>query len=71
MVTLKVLVNGSGAVERVCVQSGDPKLVKTSVEAAQRSKFVPILVNEKPVPYLERTLRFNYVLAAERAATVR
>jgi len=71
VVALKLLVNGSGNVEQVCVQSGDPKLIKTSEEAARKSTFAPILINGKAVPYFERTLRFNYVLSAERAVTVR
>jgi len=67
VVALSLLVNGSGNVEQVCVQSGDPKLIKTSEEAARKSTFAPILINGKAVPYVERTLRFNYVLSAERA----
>ncbi len=70
-VTVKVLVNGEGTVERVCVQSGDPKLAQASEEAAEKSKFVPLLLNERPIPYVERTILFNYVLSSEQPELIR
>jgi TonB family protein len=71
MVTVKVLVNGEGSVTRVCVESGDPRLVEASAEAAQKSKFVPLFLNEKAVPYVERTIRFKYVLSEQQTELVR
>ena len=66
VVRLKVLVNGSGLTERVCVQSGDSRLVRSAVEAVQSSQFAPLLLNNKPVPYFERTLHFSYALSENR-----
>lgn len=71
IVTMRVLVNAAGSVERVCVQTGDARLVKTSEEAVHKSTFAPVLLNDKPVPYVERTLSFNYVLSNERPNIVR
>jgi TonB family protein len=70
VVTLKLLVNGSGSVERVCVQDGDPRLVQSSVDAARKSKFIPLVINQRYRPYVVRTIRFNYVLPAKAAPDV-
>jgi TonB family protein len=62
-VIVKILINRDGIVEKACVISGDPLLRKASEDAALKSTFEPVLLNNKKIPYIEEMITFKYVLS--------
>lgn len=61
IVTVKVLVGLDGKVLKACAQKGPSLLLKTSAEAALKSRFHPVLLNDRP-QYVERTITFVFKL---------
>ena len=60
-VTVRILVDEQGRVERAEAVSGHPALRPAAVEAARRARFSPTLVGGKPVK-VSGTLTYNFVL---------
>lgn len=62
MVSLGVLISKEGDVIDVKPFSGDPELIKISVDAIKQWKYKPYLLNNEPVE-VETRIQINYTLA--------
>lgn len=62
MVALRVLIGKEGDVIDVKPISGDPALIKISIDAVKQWKYRPYLLNEEPVE-VETQIQINYTLA--------
>jgi Gram-negative bacterial TonB protein C-terminal len=62
MVTLRLFISKEGDVVDVKPISGDPALVKISVDAVKQWKYRPYLLNQEPVE-VETQIHINYTLA--------
>jgi hypothetical protein len=62
LVNVRVLFDANGIVQKACAISGDPLLRAAAESAALKTLFEPVLLNEKPVPYVELQISFNFVL---------
>ena len=47
-VIVRVLVNQDGVVTRACVRKGHRLLREASIDAALRSRYLPVLINDRP-----------------------
>jgi len=63
-VMVKVLVDASGTPVKACAVSGHTLLRSASEEAALRFLFKPLLLNNRPVPFVVHKLTFTYRIEA-------
>jgi TonB family protein len=62
LVTVRVLFDAHGVVQKACAVSGHRILWNEAETAAMKTLFKPILINGKAEPYVEQTISFNFVL---------
>ena len=65
LVTVKVLFDGDGIVEKACAIMGPSVLRKAAEDAAMKTLFEPLLLNGKKVPYTEYKMQFRFVLSTK------
>ena len=61
MISVRVLINGDGQVERAC-GTGHPLLSEAAERAALQWIFKTPELNGKKIPYIEQTIAFRFVL---------
>jgi hypothetical protein len=71
LVNVRVLFDANGIVQKACAISGDPLLRAAAESAALKTLFEPVLLNEKPVPYVELQISFNFVLPNDAKDSLR
>jgi hypothetical protein len=62
LVAVRVLFDANGIVQKACAINGDPLLRAAAESAALKTLFEPVLMNEKPIPYVELQISFKFVL---------
>lgn len=71
LVAVRVLFDANGIVQKACAISGDTRLRAAAESAALKTLFEPVLLNEKPVPYVELQISFNFVLPNDAKESLR